>query len=150
MFDFLKTKPVVLKDDSREVAQLKEQVIKLQETNATLKQDNEISTKSLKAEQTIEINKLKAENEIALKEKEFEIKTKTAEDVLKLTAENVELAKQVAVANESIKQLDRIIDLDGDILDVKDLVSKLIMKLPTVNIGGNLVADTKSKEDKKS
>jgi len=150
MLDFLTKKPVVLKDDSREIANLKEQIIQLQDKNAADRKEDAIAKKELESEHKIELAEAEAEHKVALKEKEFEIKTKTADDVIRLTAENVELAKQLAVANETIKQLDRIIDLDADIVDVKDLVTKLINKLPNVNIGGNLTAAAAPKEDKKS
>lgn len=106
---------------------------------------NEQEIAQLKSVHQIGINELEAKHKIALREKEFEINHKNDDDKLKLANEKAELEKQLAVANETIKQLDRIVDLNADVLDVKALVNKLVDKLPTMNITSlNLPATTKT------
>ena len=89
----------------------------------------------LKADHDIAMKKKDAEHEIAIKEKEFEVRHQMDDDKKALTKQVNDLTKDLAVANETIKQLDRIVDLDADIIDIKEVVNKIIDKLPNVNVG---------------
>lgn len=88
----------------------------------------------LVSDHEIKIAELESAHKIELRQKEFDINHKNDDDKLKLTQEKTELEKQLAVANETIRQLDKIVDLNADVIDVKDLVKQLIGKLPTLNI----------------
>jgi hypothetical protein len=100
----------------------------------SLEAKQELELNRVNAEHTNEITTLKSDHAIALKEKEFEINHKNDDDKLKLKSEVQDLTTKLAVANETIKQLDRIIDLDGDIVNVQELIKDLIGKLPEIKI----------------
>lgn len=93
-----------------------------------LKNDNEIKIKSLEAKHTI-----------ALGEKDFEIRHQTADEILTLKSEVNNKDTEIAVLKQKVEMLDKIVDINSDIIDVKQLVSDLIGKLPEIkitNLGG--------------
>lgn len=75
-------------------------------------------------------------NKIALKEMEFTLKHAKDEAVAKAEDDARDYKEQLAVATKEIEMLTRIVDINGDIIDVKTLVKDLIAKLPTVNFSG--------------
>lgn len=78
--------------------------------------------------------RLVASHEIALKEKEFELKHFESEKVKELSAKIVTLEKDLAVEKKTNEMLVKITDLNADVVDVKDLVTKLVDKLPEIKI----------------
>lgn len=123
MLEGIFKKPVIVKDDSEEVVGLKEQIIELQETNR--KKD---------VDQEIEIKKLTSAHELEIKEKEFEIKHLESEKVQDLETKLVDANSKIAVFTKQVEMLDKIVDLNADVIDVKDLVTKLIDKLPEIKL----------------
>lgn len=82
----------------------------------------------------LKIKELEKDQELALKGKDFELKHFKDETVKSLNADLVETQKENAVLESENKMLDRIVDLNKDILDVKKLVGRLIDKLPTIDL----------------
>jgi len=82
----------------------------------------------------LKIKELEKDQELALKGKDFELKHFKDETVKSLNADLVEIQKENAVLESENKMLDRIVDLNKDILDVKKLVGRLIDKLPTIDL----------------
>ena len=68
-------------------------------------------------------------------------------ELAKARSERDEAERKVAVLEQKVEMLDKIVDLDSDILDVKDVVSKLIEKLPTINLDG-IAAAAPTKQSK--
>ena len=71
---------------------------------------------------------------LALKEKEFEIKHLADEKVKTAEDKAVKLEQDLAVAKKEIEMLVKITDLNADVIDVKDLVTNLINKLPEIKL----------------
>ena len=82
----------------------------------------------------LRIQKLVSDQEIALKEKDFEIKHFESEKVKTLNDKVVQLEKDLAVQKQKNEMLDKLTDLNADVIDVKDLVKNLISKLPEIKI----------------
>lgn len=80
------------------------------------------------------VSELTASHNLALKEKEFELKHFKDEEVAQLKSQIVDLEREKAVLENKVEMLDKIIKLDSDIIDVKDLVKTLISKLPEIKI----------------
>lgn len=95
-------------------------------TKSTLKQ--------LEHEHQLEISKLKSDHSLELKEKEFELRHFKDEEVKSLKDKLAEKEKAMAVLQKENNMLEKITDLNADIVDIKDLVNKLIEKLPTINL----------------
>lgn len=92
----------------------------------------------------MEIREIAARHAIELEKKDFEIEHFKDEEIKKLEGKLQEASITIAVLQKENKMLDKIVDLNGDIVDVKNLVTKLIDKLPqidlkslTVNNNGN-------------
>ena len=93
---------------------------------------NKISELELK--HRLEIAELDGVNKLSIKEKEFELKHFKDEEILKLNAELAGERQQNAVLKMQNEMLVKITDLNADIIDIKDLVNKLVDKLPTINL----------------
>lgn len=120
-------------------AELKEAVNEAEHKVKTECQEaNRIEINRLKSNQEIEINKLNAQHEIALKEKEFDINHKNDDDKLRLTNELAAEKTISAVLTKQVEMLEKLVDVNADIIDIKELFNSLVNKLPNVNIGGNL------------
>lgn len=88
------------------------------------------------------------EKGIELKEKDFEFQLahQESEKVKELEEKNVELKQELAVSKEKISMLDKIVDLNSDVIDVKKLVEQLISKLPEVKISSLAVTSQEAKK----
>lgn len=82
----------------------------------------------------LRIQRMESEQEIALKEKDFELKHFESEKVKNLEARVVDLEKELAVEKKTNEMLNKLTDLNADVIDVKSLVTNLINKLPEVKI----------------
>lgn len=80
------------------------------------------------------IEHLKSDHALALKEKEFELKHFKDAKVQELESENGKLNQRIAVLEKENEMLGKVTDLNGDIIDIKSLVNKLIEKLPNIDI----------------
>lgn len=134
-----------LNEQHKHKIEAKDKIIEDQaKVKARLIEDHERVIRQMQFDTELKIANLKKDHEITLKEKAFElthhkdVELKTMAD--SLTAKDVEL--QVAKKeNEIMKQ---VTDLNGDILDVKDVVNKLIEKLPQINLTSLTVAQNGS------
>lgn len=90
--------------------------------------------KRLESDHALEIKSLKQDHQLALKEKEFEMKHFKDEELKTQQDTIVKLEREKAVLEKENKMLDKIVDLNADIVDVKDLVNTLIKKLPEINL----------------
>lgn len=116
------------------VTYLESEVRRLNDVIERNKRENEFEKKQLQQDHNFEVINLSNDQALALKEKDFELETFKDTELLKRNDEINSLKQKVAVLEEKNKMLDRIIDLDADIIDVKDLVSSLIKKLPEINL----------------
>lgn len=113
----------------------------------------------VKHDHELEVESLRSGHALELKEKEFQIKHVADERVLKADEARKEAEKALAVAQTKVESLEKIVDVNADIIDVKELVTQLINKLPEVNItsvignanpsGGNKQSD-KGKDQSKA
>jgi flagellar motility protein MotE (MotC chaperone) len=82
----------------------------------------------------MKVEHLKSDHALALKEKEFELKHFKDAKVQELESENGKLNQRIAVLEKENEMLGKVTDLNGDIIDIKSLVNKLIEKLPNIDI----------------
>lgn len=84
----------------------------------------------------LEIQKLKDQHA-------FELSHFESKKVKELEQKNIDLEKKLAVKTQEIESIKAVIDINGDIVDVKDLIGKIINKLPEINLKGITVNSTK-------
>jgi hypothetical protein len=94
----------------------------------------------------LEVADLNNTHKLELKEKEFELKHFKDEEVKKLQAELSSSKQDNAVLRKENEMLQKITDLNADIIDIKSLVANLIDKLPTINLQ-NLTLQNGSKHE---
>lgn len=97
-----------------------------------------------------EIKALKVDHELELKKKQVEIDLFESTKIKAVTDENTELKTKLAVAETKLEFMSKITDVNADVLDVKDLVNKLVDKMPTVNINSIIAGLTSTVEKKEA
>ena len=78
--------------------------------------------------------RMEHDHELALEKKDFEMEHLERKKIKEKEGEVIELTKQLAVAEEKIEMMEKIVDLNADLVDVKDLINSLIEKLPEFKI----------------
>lgn len=76
----------------------------------------------------------------------YEMKHFKDEELKKAVEMNTYLTKSMAVLENENKMLGQVMNVNKDIIDVKNLVSTLIEKLPTININGVMTPTAKAKK----
>lgn len=99
----------------------------------------------LKHTHKLEVAEINNSHKLELKEKEFELKHFKDEEVKKLLSELSDSKQNNAVLKKENEMLQKITDLNADIIDIKELVANLIDKLPTINLQ-NLTLNGSNKE----
>lgn len=98
------------------------------------RKENDGRVKELELNHNIEVKELESNHKLELKQKEFDIKHFKDEEMKALGAKVGEKDQKIAVLEKENEMLKKITDLNADVIDVKDLVTQLIKKLPEVNI----------------
>ena len=101
---------------------------------ADIKRDNDNRIKEQEFNHKLEVAQLKSDQKLELEQKAFELKHFKDAEVQKLTKELNDAKSEIAVLKKENEMLDKITDLNADVIDVKDVVNKIIDKLPTMNI----------------
>jgi predicted RNase H-like nuclease (RuvC/YqgF family) len=121
----LKSVKAELKGVKSENKKLNEDVDKLNRKIVIAKEDAELEARRTKTQH------------------EFELVHFKDDEVETLRKQNTELTKKLAVTENENKMLGKIVDVNKDIIDVKNLVNTLIEKLPTININSLMAAPSK-------
>ena len=129
--------------DKRRIEYLEEECTRLCKDMRSMEKEFEFNTRAVEQANSFNIKNLEQDHRIALENKDFELETFKDTELLKKNEEINSLRQKVAVLEEKNKMLDRIIDLDADIIDVKDLVTNLIKKLPEINLKSINVTNSK-------
>lgn len=82
----------------------------------------------------LQIKELESNHKLALREKEFDLKHFKDDEVKKLNDLISKQGQEIAVLKKENEMLGKITNLNADIIDIKDLVNKLVDKLPTINL----------------
>jgi len=78
--------------------------------------------------------KINADHSISIQQKDFDLEHLETSTVKELKDQITDLEKKVAVLEGEKVMLDRIVDLNADVLDVKNLVKDLVAKLPSIDL----------------
>lgn len=89
---------------------------------------------SYRSEKERQILSLKTNHEIEIQKRQAELDLYETVKTKELSDELVRLKTDLKIAETKLEFMEKITDLNGDVLDVKELVQNLIEKLPTVNI----------------
>lgn len=89
----------------------------------------------------ITMRQLKMDNSLIVQQKDFDIAHLADERVQRAEAEKARLSEEVAVLKKEKEMLEKVVSIEADVVDVKELVKNLIAKLPEVNLK-NLTINT--------
>lgn len=131
----------LFKKNTKQEEELQSEVKKLKE----LIIDGDRARRSIDKDHELKIIELESEHNLALKEKAFELKHLKDEEIKKAKDEVIEMTKKLAVLTKENEMLKSITDVNADIIDVKDLVSKLVEKLPTIDLKSLTINNTDKK-----
>lgn len=131
----------LFKKNTKREEELQSEVDKLRELTA----DRNRARRDIDKDHELKIVELESEHSLALREKAFELKHLKDEEVKKAKDEVTEMTKKLAVLTKENEMLKSITDVNADIIDVKDLVSKLVEKLPTIDLKSLTINNTDKK-----
>jgi hypothetical protein len=77
---------------------------------------------------------LQHEHKLEMQQKEFDLKHYKDVELQKKDERIVELEQKVAVLKKENEMLDKIVSLNADVVDTKELVKQLVSKLPEINL----------------
>lgn len=156
MFKFLETKAIAkLKkahaEAIKEVMDNKyqhyvDQIDSLEEEIEHDEKDHAQEIKDKDQTHQFEIKGLKKEHELALKQKDYDLEHHKDGEIKAMEEKVVEAEKKQAVLEVENKMLEKIVNVDADLIDIKDIINKLIDKMPEVNLSSisvNVPAETK-------
>lgn len=132
--------------DAKKIEKLESKVEEITKDRDYYKGQSELYRK----DKELELKSLKADHEIEMRKKQAEIDLFESTKIKSVTDENTELKTKLAVAETKLEFMSKITDVNADVLDVKDLVNKLVDKMPTVNINSIIAGLTSSAEKKES
>lgn len=125
------------KKKDQKIAELEKEIIDLKLNKKGLEEEIDetvIVSKKEKLELELSIDKEKRERAIIIKEKEAEFTKKFADEYADVRENNQILEQENAKLKATVEMMEKVVDVSADIIDIKDLVSKLIEKLPNVNL----------------
>jgi len=102
------------------------------------------NVKELSSANEMKIRELEKTHELKLKEKEFELKHFKDEEIKKLEGVIAEMKLKCKEVETKNTMLDKMVDLNAGIIDVKKLVETLIQKIPTFDLK-NLTINSNTK-----
>lgn len=88
----------------------------------------------LKHKTSTEVKELKADHELEIKRTQLETEFASDKKVTDAETRAIEAEKKLAVAEATNVILKEMVDLNGDIVDIKEMTNKIIDKLPTINL----------------
>lgn len=94
--------------------------------------EREIS--DLKHSHQLEIEKLEHTQVLAIKDLEFNMKNFKDTEILSKNEEIIELTNKNAVLTKENEMMNKMVDINADIVDVKDIINKLIEKMPEIKL----------------
>jgi uncharacterized coiled-coil protein SlyX len=113
--------------------------------------DQEIGRKYREQEERLvaihemDVKEIRKDHELEIKGLKFDMERATEQETADLKKEVTELEQKLAVAENTIEMMDELTELQTGMLDVKEVVSSLIKKLPTIDIK-SITAGSSSKD----
>lgn len=68
------------------------------------------------------------------KKQKHELTQLSAKATMELATENQKLKTDLAVAQANVAHLEKIVNINADIYDIKNIINKVVEKLPTINL----------------
>ena len=127
-----KQKPLVAKAMTEQ--EYLDNMDRLDRMNRNQKADHEQAVKKSDSEHEIAVNELKKQHELELAQMKFEMKNQKDSEVLKYKAEADKAREDMLVLKKELEVTQKIVDINSDIVDVKDIINKLITALPKIDL----------------
>lgn len=111
--------------------------------------EHEQEVQDLKRNATDQLNELEQTHKLALKQQEFDMKNYKDGELQKAREELAAAELKFAVVESENKGLRKLVEFGSEFFDVKEMISGIIAKLPTVNInalGGAVAGKSEKKE----
>lgn len=137
-FDREEEKTITTEEHDKIVKKLREnnadEARNLRWNHADSVRDLRIENETIKANSVAEVARLKADHEIALKKEAHKLAVVADERVLEAEKRAVTAETQVAVLTKEVEMSGKVEDVGAEVLNVQNLVTSLIDKLPNIDI----------------
>lgn len=97
-------------------------------------EDHERALTEVKMDHELAIKELKKAHELNLAQRDFDMKNQKDVEVLKYKAEADKAREDMSVLKKELEVTLKIVDINSDIVDVKDIINKLITALPKIDL----------------
>lgn len=104
--------------------------------------EHDIVIKDLNSENSRKIEDLKHSHKLEIADLKFEMKNFKDEEILEKNKKIEELTNKNAVLVKENEMMNKMVDINADIIDVKDIINQLIKKMPEVNLSSLTVNTT--------
>lgn len=88
----------------------------------------------MKQDHSNELRQLHFDHELVVEQYEFNLEHFETKELRHAKDTIIEQDKDLAVIRKELEMIERVVDINADLIDVKDLVKNLIEKLPEINI----------------
>ena len=138
-----------IKELEADIKSLKSSLEYARENRKESDKNHELTILELKSEYSIESRERDSHHALEMRDEEFKRNHFKDDELKRVTEENIKIAKDFAVLEMETKLLKEVTDVNSDIIDVKELVTKLIEKMPNLDLKNLIVNATPTNNFKK-
>lgn len=128
-------------DNKSSVEKLEDRVKDLLDQDRVNRIVHKLEIDRIRHEHELQVARMSNEFDLVAKQHQFALDHFADDRVKELETQKTALNQHVSVLEKEKEMLERVVSIEGDIVDVKDLVKNLIAKLPEVNLK-NLTINT--------
>ena len=125
-----------------------------EEVNALLQEERQYAREqaelTVKKKHELEIKEVEQECDAKVRELKHKLENAENDKIKELQAEVHELEKENQKLKTKVEMLDGITDVNGDVIEVQNLVEQLIEKLPEINLESLTVNNSSDASDSNS
>lgn len=97
-------------------------------------EDNKRAVDALKADNVLAIKALENKHKLELDQRDFDLKNQKDVEILKYKEETDKAKSDMLVLAKELEVTQKIVDINADLVDVKDVINKLITALPKIDL----------------
>ena len=87
-----------------------------------------------KLDHELVVKELQSKHKLELDQRDFDLKNHKDAEIAKAYAERDQAVSESAILKKELEVTQKIVDINSDIVDVKDIINKLITALPKIDL----------------
>jgi hypothetical protein len=101
---------------------------------SNMTEDHKRELTELGLDQQLAIKELQSKHKLALDQRDFDLKNHKDTEITKAYEERDKAVSESAILKKELEVTQKIVDINSDIVDVKDIINKLITALPKIDL----------------